>query len=236
MNNKIILNCNNKTRDSLNQNKFSLCVFLAIQSPNQGSPLCWNVVNSFLNSLQISWDDLYVSYISTSEIKQGSTIFIAQPQDSTANRSLVSSSTLKIMLKQQMVIDTNNAISIQNNSANSIGIKNNTVQPFTSGIGVSDGSNKYFGISSFTLFGNNSLSINPVNKVFLMMAPQGTIQKNMVVTTTNQQGILIDLNGADNNLRTVEYNINNAWNLNDETWCSIHESGSDLSQILISNN
>jgi hypothetical protein len=235
MNNKIIVNCDDITRDSLNKNKLSLCVFLACQSPSQGSPLCWNVVNSFLNSLLISWKDLYATYISTSKINENSTLFITQPQDQQKNKQLVSSSTFKILPKQQMVIDAFNAISIQNNPANSIGIKNNTDHPFSSGLCVCDDSDNYYGVSAFELFGNNSLSINPVNKAFLMMVPQGTIDQNMVITSTNQQGILIDVENADNNTRTVQFDINNGWNSNDETWCSIHQSGSDLTQILISN-
>lgn len=240
----LIINLSQDTVMELNKGSYTLCCFLACQSPNAnlGKPLCWGVTKTFLNSVRISWQDSLCGYISTSSITENASIYIPQPLTMfqpaavTSKNAVdaVTASTYQIQLHQRMLIQNYGAISIdQNNSYNTVLIQNNTSTPYSSGIGILDNlDNKYYGICALNLFGNNNIQIAPVNKAFLMFSSKD-VQHNTVISVSESAGMLIDFNGSIDNTRTVSYDINCGWSSNQEVWGVTYPGGTDLKNLLI---
>jgi hypothetical protein len=240
MNYNTIINFDQKTVETLNRDNYSLCAYLACESLvyKGGSVLCWNVIKKdFLNSLKISWNEKYCAYISTSDICDGCNIYIPQPLDLPEKNDLTRSTTgsnYKIKLKQRMIVEEFNNIKIENEDINtSINISNETSTAFSSGTGVISDDQIYTGICSFNLTEISPIDIRPINKIFLTIIPNDFINENMVVVETSQIGILIDLQNATNQERTVSYSINNGWSPNDQTWLKHFDTNTNLAKILI---
>lgn len=235
----LIINLSQETVMELNKGNYTLCSFLACQSPNAnlGEPLCWGVTKTFLNSVRISWQDSLCGYISTSSIAENAIIYIPQPAAGTSRDAVdaVTASTYQIKLRQRMLIQNYGEISIdQINNNNTVLIQNDSTTRYLSGIGVLDNlDNKYYGICALNLFGNNNIQIAPVNKAFLMFSSKD-VQHNTVISVSESAGMLIDFSGSIDNTRTVSYDINSGWSSNQESWGVTYPSGTNLGNLLIS--
>jgi hypothetical protein len=233
---QIIISLDQETVVALNKNNWTLCCFLGCQSDNStgGAPLCWNVTKFFLNSVQIKWENDLCAYISTSPINNYSQIYIPQPfNQKEAKTSIVTTSIFKIKQQERMLIDENYEIKIDSdNIQDNVLIKNNSNIGFSSGICVGDNLNEYCGICALSLFGNNSIRVAPNGKVFVMFSAKD-IQVNMAVFKSENKGMLIDLNGASNDTRIVEYSINKGWSADGSTWATKYTDGTNLQELMI---
>ncbi len=236
MSRQVIINLDRNTVTALNRNNYSLCCFLASESASfrSGHVLCWNVIGSFFNTVQITVMHKFSSFVSSSCISKNSKIFIPAPIDLNGDfLSSVSASNYKIKLQQQMIIGPFNGVTIkENNGANNITLSSQSKTAFSAGICVSDGLFNYGGICAFTLYQTSPLSILPIKEIFLMMIPGHSIAVNSVVKKSPYDGILIDLHGAPNKTRTLGYDINAGWSYS-SSWAEEYKSQTDLSGLLI---
>jgi hypothetical protein len=233
------------TVKELNKGEYTLCSFLACQSPNAslGYPLCWGVTKMFLNSVLISWQNSLCAYVSTSEIQENAKMYIPQPssvfqsQIRTSKSSLgsVTASSYGIKLGQQMLIEDYGSVSIiKSDVVDTVLIKNDSSNLYSSGIGILDNyDNLYYGICSFNLSGHGNIQIVPVNKVFLMFSSKD-VEHNTVISVSENDGILVDFDGSIDNIRTVTYDINTGWTSGQEIWGEVYPSGTNLKKLLIS--
>lgn len=240
MNNTVIVNFSQETVRELNSNNYSLFCFIGTQTPNKASPLCWGVFTGFLSSLKIQWKNNFCAYISTDLIADNAPIYIAQSLLTVGGKSSsligAASFSQEIELKEQMLVEDYGFVTIdRNNIEENILITNMSSTQYTAGVGISDGQN-YYGTCAMNLYGNNNIRAVPSNKAFFMISTNPNIQNNTVVLTSSSTGFLIDLDGADNNTRTVEYDINLGWSPTPtgSSWGTSYPTGSELATILIS--
>ncbi|GEM_PF-4924525 len=245
MKSSLTINLSQETVEKLNQGNFTLCCFLASKSDNALScyPLCWNTfTKNFLKSILIEWEFDLSAYLSTSPISDNAVIYIPQPQKSIPKQSArftvkksVSGSNDKIELNQRMLIEDYGKITIDtNNTSPNVLIQNNSTDSYSTGICVySSDDDQYYGTCAFTLYGGNTISVAPVNKVFVMFSNKN-IQNNTVISLSENQGLLIDFNGSNDNLRTVSYDINLGWSSNNQPWGTKIPARTFLSTILVS--
>jgi hypothetical protein len=243
MKSSLTINFSQETVEALNSGKYNLCCFLACESVNASSftPLCWGVTTVFLKSVLIEWEFNLCSYLSTSEIVDNKIIYIA-PLEASTSRSTskfksVAGSTFEVALKQRMLIGDYGKVSVDTqNTLQNVLIQNDSSTAYATGICIySITDQQYYGNCVFNTYGNNSIKVAPANKAFLMFTNQD-IQNNTVILNSVNPGILIDLNtceGEDNS-RTVSFDINTAWNSNNQIWVKTFPTGSNLKSILVS--
>ncbi|WP_278020366.1 hypothetical protein [Flavobacterium ginsengisoli] len=228
------------TVEILNQGNYTLCCFLAskTENPSLFVPLCWSITKDFLQSVLIEWEDTLCSYLSTSEIKENSVIYIPQlgPQKGSATgRSSVSGSSYQIELKQRMLIENSGKVSVDSlNTFDNVLIQNNSNNRYSTGISIYNNSEeKYYGNCTFNSYYGQNIKIAPVNKAFLMFT-NNNIENNTVVSIAENPGIMVDLTASADHSRTVSYDMNNGWSSNGQTWAKKYPSGTNLKTFLLS--
>ncbi|MBO9585858.1 MAG: hypothetical protein J7574_16965 [Flavobacterium sp.] len=245
MKSALTINLSQETVEILNQGNFTLCCFIASKSDNalSCSPLCWNTISkNFLKSILIQWEFNLSAYLSTSPISDNAVIYIPQPLSSLSKQSArytvkknVSGSNDEIELKQRMLIENFGKITIDTNNASpNVLIQNNSTDSYSTGICVySSDDSQYYGTCAFSIYNGNTISVSPLNKIFVMFTTKN-IQNNTVISKSENQGLLIDFSGSSDNSRTVSYDIRLGWNSNNQPWGTKIPVGTLLNTILVS--
>ena len=83
-----------ETVSQLNEKGFTLISFISSASNSSASafPLCCGLVDEFLSSLKITFNDNFFAYVSSSPLLDGEEIYIEQPPPSQAELSLATAS------------------------------------------------------------------------------------------------------------------------------------------------
>lgn len=191
--------------------------FKAVQSTNTaGVPVVWFQTQQYSGTTVISWQEQYQAYTSNSQIIPGGEV--------------VASFAAPVTLGQTLNVEAGGVGAVvQGGPSTAISINNQVSTPFTCGISeLQNGS--YNPLCAFPLFGNNEDVIAPIEKVFFMFSTQ-PVNTGTVVEQSYSTGLLIDLTAQ--NQRTVNYDLNTAWNWGGFSWAQQFPPNSNMVPLLI---
>lgn len=209
-----------------------LYAFKAVRcSDRSGLPLVWSVTSRLAPSMVVSWTAPYDGFTSTSDVVAGSVIPLS------FQTSLPVGSTLTI----------NNSIGTgvvtQNGTANACSIQNGTTTQFSCGLAQKLAGAGATGICAFPLYGNNLVTITPLDQVLLMFSTL-TLAMNTAVTSlvapptdslmvlaVTTGGVLVDLAGVTQ--RSLTYDINLGWGWGSAPWGKGVPASANLATVLI---
>lgn len=195
----------------------SLYFFKAVQASGNGGITVWSKISTsdLLGTNRLAWTDDYEAYNSISDIKN--------------NSQIMPGNTLTIQLGNVILIDSSGNLSITSDVYEGcISYVNSASKVYTVGYIQTDNVACAFQING----GNSSRIMAPVNKVALIFATDN-ITVGTVITKAMSSGVLIDMNGATNNSRTVNYKTTDGWTSNTENWATNFAAFTELSTLLI---
>ena len=226
---QISIGMNATTVTALVQSGYILYAMQAVQSTDKaGRPLVWYQTQSYSTSTIVSWTDQYQAYTSTSPIVTGDVIVVGFSAD--------------IEPEQTMEVSAGGiGAVVSGGMASAISILNLTTTQYACGISSFVGG-KASPSCTFPLYGNTLQAITPLQQVMLAFSTQSADNGTVIGSTgvTSQaltaeayllsaygQGIMIDMAGAHNNARTVNYDINLGWSWGGYSWAQTVPAGTD---------
>ena len=201
----------------LKNSGFALYAFKAVKSAVAGgAPLVWFSTTSILTKTQVTWEEQYQAYISTSQI--------------VANGQVNASTSCDVNLGQVASVDANgNMVAKSGGTASAISIMNNSSSRWTTGISQVAGGNPN-PMCAIPLFGNNLDVVVPIEKVLLMFA-SNTVNTGTVIYKAYSPGLLIDLTASQT--RAVSFDIDDGWDAAGGTWAQPVSANDNLVPLLI---
>lgn len=205
----------------LKKEGYSLYAFKAVCASGYGGITVWNKLNTddIVSTNKLVWDDDYEAYNSISVIKD--------------RNEIVAGNVLQIKLGDLVSIDSNGNISNSKNGiAKSISYINHADKVYTIGYSQKVEENMNMTCAFSILGGNAGRTIAPVNKVALIFSTL-SLELATVIGRAVSSGIIIDLNGGQNNTRQVTFSTTNGWLDNTESWVENFSAFEDLTDLLI---
>lgn len=204
----------------LTDNGFHLYAFKGVAtSAAGGEPLVWFDTRTFSTITNLIWETQYEAYTSKSEI--------------IPNGYIEASFNAGIDLDQTLKVTSTSGVGevVAGGNPGAISILNQTSEPFTCGISqlVDNESNS---LCAFPLFGNGLDVMAPIEKVLLMFATQ-TVNTGTVLEKSFSTSFFIDMTGAPQQTRAVNFDINLGWSCSGCVWANQFPPNSNLSPILI---
>ncbi|EJL23348.1 hypothetical protein PMI01_04850 [Caulobacter sp. AP07] len=185
-----------ETIDALAQNGYALYAMKAVSTTaSGGAPLIWYSTPNFTSVMQVTWQDQYAAFVSTSQI--------------IANAEINVTTSVDIDLDQTAYVAQSGGMTVGGGgAAGAVSILNQGNQPWTTGLSQSvDGRSSP--VCALPLYGQNLDVITPVEQVLLMFA-QNYVNTGTVIYRALSQGLLVDLSAQDT--CTVQFDINLGWN------------------------
>lgn len=216
---EIDISLSSDTLNALKNSGFALYAFKAVKSSVTGAaPLVWFRTTSFLSSTQVTWEEQYQAYISTSEI--------------IANGQIIASANTDADLGQTALVNQNGDITASTGGTEgAISILNQGTAPWTTGISqVANG--KANPMCAIPLYGKNMDVVAPIQKVLLTFATN-PVNTGTVIYKAFSESVMIDLTAAQQ--RAVSFDINNGWSWGSGTWAKSIPASADLVPLLITN-
>lgn len=198
---------------------YSLYGFKSVAATGNGAPTVWfNLSYELLTRTQITWEEEFEAYDSTSTI--------------IPNVTIQAENTIATGLRQLVTIEkgSGNIASTTNGSDGTISFFNNDTKQFTIGINqlVNGQSNI---LCAFPILGSGYSSvITPINKIALIFSQQ-RIPNATVITKAMAAGAFIDLTDATS--REVNYDTNTGWSAGGAVWLKNFDASTDLTSLLI---
>ncbi|MGH7047269.1 MAG: hypothetical protein ACREE2_12880 [Stellaceae bacterium] len=215
----ITITMNQTTVNALSTGGFYLYGFKAVKTTAVGAPVVWFETAAFGLTTQLSWSESYQAYTSTSQVVAGGEI--------------VATNSYPIGLGQTLQVQTpagTGTVNTQSGTAHAIDIANQTTTQFTSGISQSNPQGAVTPMCAFTLYGNFTDVIAPIEKVLLMFSTL-PINTGTVVEQSYSPALLIDL--TSENSRAVAFDINLGWSWGGGSWAQAYAANTDLVPLLI---
>jgi len=213
------ININQYDLKILKENAYSLYGFKSVAASGNGAPTIWcNLSSQLYPKTQITWEEEFQAYDSTSSI--------------IPNVTINAENTIATGLRQLVTIErgSGDIVSTTNGRDGAISFFNNDTQQFTVGINqlVNGQSNI---LCAFPILGSgNSSVITPINKIALIFSTQ-QIPNGTVITKAMAAGAFIDLTDATS--REVNYDINTGWSAGGAVWLENFDPSTDLTSLLI---
>lgn len=195
----------------------SLYFFKAVQASGNGGITIWNKLenDSLMSTNTLTWTDDYQAFNSLSDIKK--------------NVQILPGNTLPVKLGNIVLIDpSGNLSNTSEQYEGCISYVNSASKMYTVGYIQTKNVTCAFQING----GNSSRIMAPVNKVALIFTTDD-LTIGTVIIKAMSSGILIDLNGAVNNSRAVNYKTADGWTSNTESWGENFAAFTDLPSLLI---
>lgn len=218
----VTITMNQTTVNALSTGGFYLYGFKAVRTTTTGAPVVWFETAAFGLNTQVSWSESYQAYTSNSQLISGGQV--------------VASNSYPIDLNQTLQITTpagTGTVNTQSGTAHAIDIANQTTTQFTCGISQSNPQGVVAPMCAFTLYGNFTDVIAPIEKVLLMFSTLA-INTGTVVEQAYSPALLIDLTAE--NSRNVAFDINLGWSWGGGSWAQAYASNTDLVPLLIENS
>lgn len=185
-----------QTIDALAEGGYALWALKAVRTTQAGgAPLLWYSTTNITSVMQVTWQDQYAAYASTSQI--------------IANAVINPNSSVNIDLGQTADLTSTGVLMVGGGGApGAVSILNQGNQPWTVGQSQSvDGQSAP--VCALPLYGNMLSQITPVEQVLLMFA-SSFANTGTVTYRTVAPGLLADLTAQ--NSCTVQFDINSGWN------------------------
>jgi hypothetical protein len=198
---------------------YNLFAFKAVKSSAKGAPTVWFETGNYLKNTSISWEQKYQAYISGDELQADVTILASNYEN--------------MDLGWVMDVDPNGNCKVDPNGPVKTGISVYDEQggeEWTCGISTKVG-DQFNILCAFPLYQDNLIAMQPIEKVLLIFATD-KITTGTVKMQAFGPGILIDLTGAPQNTRTVDYSLSSGWNW-EGSWARRVSPKSDLNPLLI---
>jgi hypothetical protein len=208
-----------------------LYAFKAVRcSDKSGLPLVWAVTDHLAQNTIVSWTSPYDGYDSFSKIAPGQLVTpgfrIALPVGAT--------------LKVTNASGTGDVLSTGTPGACSI--LNSTTTQFSCGLAQAPADAGRLAFCAFPLFGNNLVTITPLDKVLLMFSTRALVPgtaltslnmsaRRLAFMASTTGGVMIDLDGVTQ--RSVRYDLNLGWQWDNNTWGTGVAANASLKELLI---
>jgi hypothetical protein len=218
----VTITMNQTTVDALTNGGFYLYGFKAVKTTSAGAPVVWFETAAFGLSTLVSWSESYQAYTSNNQVIAGGQV--------------VATNSYPIGLGQTLQITTpagTGSVNTQSGTPQAIDIANQTTTQFTCGISQSNPLGVITPMCAFTLYGNFTDVIAPIEKVLLMFSTL-PINTGTVVEQSYSPALLIDLTAE--NSRTVAFDINKGWSWGGGSWAQGYAANTDLVPLLIENS
>lgn len=218
----VTITMNQTTVNALSTGGFYLYGFKAVKTTSVGAPVVWFETGAFGLNTAISWSENYQAYTSNSQVIAGGQV--------------VATNSYPIGLGQTLQITTpagTGMVNTQSGTPQAIDIANQTTTQFTCGISQSNPVGAVTPMCAFTLYGNFTDVIAPIEKVLLMFSTL-PINTGTVVEQSYSPALLIDL--TSENSRTVAFDINQGWSWGGGSWAQGYAANTDLVPLLIENS
>jgi hypothetical protein len=215
----VTITMNQTTVNALSTGGFYLYGFKAVKTTSVGAPVVWFETAAFGLNTVVSWSENYQAYTSNSQVIAGGQV--------------VATNSYPINLGQTLQITTpagTGSVNTQSGTPQAIDIANQTTTQFTCGISQSNPVGAVTPMCAFTLYGNFTDVIAPIEKVLLMFSTL-PINTGTVVEQSYSPALLIDLTAE--NSRTVAFDINQGWNWGGGSWAQAYAANTDLVPLLI---
>jgi hypothetical protein len=225
------------TVQSLTQSSYILYAFKAVQdSDTAGVPVVWQNMTSYFANTTVTWTEQYQAWIGPpSALTQSTPITPGQTQGMTTGQTW------------QVTSSAGGTVS-STGAASAVSISNATNSQFTCGLSVY--TTAYAPVCAFPLYGGNLQVITPLLQVLLLFstmnvaagtivpssftaAPLKRAKPQMAALAAFTPGVLIDMTGAPNNERSVNYDVNGGWSWGGAAWGTPVSSGANLVPLLI---
>jgi hypothetical protein len=211
------------TASTLSANGFYLYVFKAVNSSiPTAQPTVWVKTNQFSLTTSVTWQEQFAAYTSLqTNLADGTQIVASASYNANLGNTLQVTST----------IGTGTVVTT--GAAGTISVLNQVSTQFTCGISQqsSGGSNI---LCAVPLFGNNLDVIQPIEKVLMMFATNA-VNTGTVIYQAFTPAILVDMTGAPENTRNVNYALNTNWQANTGAWQQQYTASTQLAPLLINN-
>jgi hypothetical protein len=215
----VTITMNQTTVNALSTGGFYLYGFKAVKTTSVGAPVVWFETAAFGLNTVVSWSENYQAYTSNSQVIAGGRV--------------VATNSYPINLGQTLQITTpagTGSVNTQSGTPQAIDIANQTTTQFTCGISQSNPVGAVTPMCAFTLYGNFTDVIAPIEKVLLMFSTL-PINTGTVVEQSYSPALLIDLTAE--NSRTVAFDINQGWSWGGGSWAQAYAANTDLVPLLI---
>ncbi len=218
----ITITMDQTTVNALSTGGFYLYGFKAVRTTSAGAPVVWFETATFGLNTVISWVENYQAYTSNSQVVPGGQV--------------VASNSYPIGLNQTLNVTApagTGTVDTQSGTPQAIEIANETTTQFTCGISQSNPQGQVTPMCAFTLYGNFTDVIAPIEKVLLMFSTLA-INTGTVVEQSCSPALLIDLTAE--NTRTVSFDINQGWSWGGGSWAQNYAANTQLVPLLIENS
>lgn len=219
---KVTIDMSQDTVKALNERGYFLYAFKGVKmegGSKGAAPLVWVKLKTFSLNTEIKWTVDYQAYTSTQQI---------QP-----NTIITASASYPITLGQTLKVDSDSGIGtvFQGGTQGAITINNRTTTQFACGIMVKS-DNDSNPICALPLYGKSEDIMAPIEKVLIMFATKD-VKTGTVIEKSITDSILIDMTGATDNKRIVNYKINDSWDWDKGTWAQTYDPDEKLAPLLI---
>lgn len=212
-----------QTALALEQGGYRLFGFKGVQSstPN-GAPVVWLNTGTYSTETEIRWERQFEAYGSTSEIKPGVEI------------SGRNSQPIKLGEKFTIISDLGIGEVSTGGPSGIITVINNRTKPFAVGVSQAQAGQRAAPLCAVQLYGLNSATFLPVEKVLLTFATQ-PFQVGTVIVQMFAPGLLIDM-GTEQR-RNVTFDINHGWSAaGNPPWAYKVNSGDLITPLLMTHS
>jgi hypothetical protein len=222
------INMSAATANALSQGKFWLYGFKAVKGGGSGRPLVWFATQTYSTNTSLQWEETYYAYTSL-------TASIAP------NTKITASNIYKVDLGDTLNVMHSDGVGqpVRSGTPDVISIVNQTTTQFTCGLAQTDPTGATALMCAFTLYGENTDEIAPIEKILLMFATK-QVNTGTVIEQAFGPGMSIDLTGAPpvNGIptRSVNYDINTQWSWDNSEWGETVSSNSNILPFLINNS
>jgi len=214
----ITVNMSDDTVIKLLDGGFKLYAFKAVQSSQGGGmPTVWFTSDTFSGQTVVTWAEKYQAYTSRSQIVPGGKI------DSSRSYPIDFGQTLEVGP------GGTGTVMGQVEPKQPIFVENTMTTQFTCGISQLH-DDKYTPLCALPLYGLNTVTVRPIEKVLLMFATN-QVNTGTVIEQSFSSGALIDL--TTDVSREVTYEINNGWGPSRASWLTLVPSRTALDELLI---
>ena len=216
---EIMIELSQPTVDELQKYNFNLFGFKGVKTSVTGSPLVWFKTKNYATLTDLTWEQDYQAYTSTSLIIPGGKI--------------VASNSYAIGLGQTLDVTGptgTGIIDVSTGYPGAISINNMTSTQFTTGISQVSPIGVPTPMCAFPLFGSNLDVIAPIEVVLLMFS-SSPVNTGTVIEQAYGPGLLIDLTLEP--LREVAYDINTGWSWGGAPWGQAVPAQASLVPLLI---
>ena len=208
------------TVNALSQNNFVLYGFKAVRTTAPGAPLVWFQTTAYGLDTNLSWDQEYQAYTSTSAIVPGGEVRATNSYKTDLGQTL------------DVTDKSGTGTVVQDGTAGAISLLNKTSTQFTCGISERQPNGGVTPTCAFSLFGNNLDVIAPIQRVLLLFSTL-PVNTGTVIYKAYSAGLLIDLTGTTS--RTVSYDVNAGWSWSGGAWGQQVPPSENLVPLLIEN-